>query len=74
MIKWLVLEELEELRKAEGEVAVEKEKYVCIVHRGEIDGFIYLCPHCNTRYCMKCAIILREKGDKCWACDNEIKL
>ncbi|MFX1301998.1 MAG: FG-GAP repeat domain-containing protein [Promethearchaeota archaeon] len=67
-------EELEELEKIEGEVAVETEKYVCIVHRGEIDGFIYLCPHCNTRYCMKCAIILKEKGDKCWVCDNEIKL
>jgi parallel beta-helix repeat protein len=67
-------QELEELRKTEAEVSVKKEHHVCVVHKGKIVGAIYLCPECETYYCMKCAIVLKEKGENCWVCNNEIEL
>ncbi|MFX0037173.1 MAG: right-handed parallel beta-helix repeat-containing protein [Candidatus Hermodarchaeota archaeon] len=67
-------QELEELQKTEAEVSVEKEHHVCIVHRGKIVGAIYLCPKCETYYCMKCATVLKKKGETCWACHNKIEL
>jgi hypothetical protein len=70
----LSAEELEDLRKTEAEVGVEKEKYMCVVHRGDIVGAVYICPDCETFYCLKCATTLKERSEKCWACNNDIKL
>ncbi|MFX1326613.1 MAG: nitrous oxide reductase family maturation protein NosD [Promethearchaeota archaeon] len=67
-------QELEELRRTEAEVSVEKERHTCVVHRGKIVGAMYLCPHCETYYCMKCATVLKKKGETCWACHNKIEL
>ncbi|MFX0000670.1 MAG: right-handed parallel beta-helix repeat-containing protein [Candidatus Hodarchaeota archaeon] len=63
-----------EIRKTEAEVSVEKEFHVCVVHRGRIVGAVYICPECETYYCMKCAITLKEKGETCWVCKKEIEL
>ena len=57
--------EEKELVETEAEVDVEKPTIICVVHKGPIDGAIYLCPHCQTYYCMKCASVLKEKGEKC---------
>lgn len=65
-------EELAQLTKAEEEMQVEKKQHVCIVHKGPIKGAIYLCPKCETFYCMTCARTLRIKGEKCWACEADI--
>ena len=65
--------ELQELQKTEGEVAVEKKEYICVVHKGPIEGDIYLCPKCHTLYCVKCANTLKDRGEKCWSCETEIK-
>ncbi len=67
-------EELEELRKTEEEVAVEKEKHICMVHRGDILGTVYLCPNCESFYCLRCATMLKEKGEHCWVCKSKIEL
>ena len=56
------------------EVDVEKKKHFCIVHRGKIVGAMYLCPKCETYYCMKCATVLKKRGEACWGCNNEIDL
>ncbi len=66
--------EKQELKKTEAEVGVEKKELTCIVHRGPIMGATYACPTCQTLYCQKCAAILKEKGEKCWSCNQEIKL
>jgi parallel beta-helix repeat protein len=63
-----------ELRKTEAEVSVEKESHACVVHRGKIVGAVYICPKCETYYCMKCANVLKKKGETCWACNNKIDL
>ncbi len=70
--KRLTPEELEEQRKTESEMGIEKKEFVCVVHKGAIDGPIYLCPYCHTLYCQKCATALKEKGEMCWSCENEI--
>jgi len=63
--------ELEEIKPEGGE---EKEQHICVVHRGKILGVMYICPVCETYYCMKCAKALKNKGETCWACNSEIKL
>ena len=44
------------------------------MHRGTIVGSVYICPHCQTIYCQKCARVLNEDGEKCWSCENDIEL
>ncbi len=63
-----------EIRKTEAEVSVEKESHICLVHRGKITGAVYICPECETYYCMKCANVLKEKGETCWVCHTQIDL
>ena len=66
--------EKEELKLTESEVNVEKPKVVCVVHKGPIQGNIYMCPECNTFYCVNCARILKLRGEKCWVCDSVINI
>jgi hypothetical protein len=73
-VRPLTPEELEEVRKTESELEINKPKFICIVHKGPIDGEIYLCPHCHTFYCEKCAKALKLQNEKCWACDNRITI
>jgi len=70
----LTAAEIAEVRKTEKEVDVEKQKFICVVHKGPIEGDNYLCPNCQTFYCVKCAKALKEKGEKCWSCAGEIKV
>ncbi|MFX0037668.1 MAG: nitrous oxide reductase family maturation protein NosD [Candidatus Hermodarchaeota archaeon] len=61
-----------EFRQVEADF--KKEKHICIVDRGKIVGAMYICPNCETYYCIKCANALKNKGEPCWACNNEIEL
>jgi len=70
----LTAEEIEEVRRTELELDIEKPKFICIVHKGPIDGEIYLCPHCHTFYCEKCAKTLKLQDERCWACGNKITI
>ncbi|MHA2287245.1 MAG: NosD domain-containing protein [Promethearchaeota archaeon] len=63
-----------ELKRIESEVSIEKEKHLCVVHRGKIVGAVYICPDCETYYCMKCARVLKRKNENCWACNSKIKI
>ncbi len=71
--KSLTTDELMELRKTVSEVKVEEKEIICLIHKGPISGAnIYLCPSCKTYYCLNCAKALRSRGEKCWACDNQL--
>ena len=70
----LTPQDIEELKKTENEVDVEKQKLICVVHKGPITGTMYVCPDCQTFYCQKCAKVLQQKGEKCWSCESEIQL
>ena len=54
---------------------VEEEDHVCVVHKGKIDGgIVYVCHNCHKFYCVKCASVLKAKGEKCLFCSTEIAL
>jgi len=66
-------EEKKELEKLESELKIEDQKFVCVVHKGQIVGTVYICPNCKTPYCLTCAYSLKANGEKCWTCNTEIK-
>ncbi|MFX1587328.1 MAG: hypothetical protein ACFFC1_04160 [Promethearchaeota archaeon] len=63
---------LKEIEKIESELKVEDQKFICVVHKGQIVGTVYICPNCKTCYCLTCAYSLKANGEKCWVCNNEI--
>ena len=67
-------EDAKDLEKTEKEVGVEEQEFICVVHKGPILGDNYLCPHCKTFYCVKCAQALKAKGEKCWSCGKELNV
>ncbi len=66
--------EQKELEQTASEIDIEEKEVICVVHKGPIVGALYLCPKCKTYYCVNCALAIKEKGEKCWACENEIDL
>ncbi|MBN1803324.1 MAG: right-handed parallel beta-helix repeat-containing protein [Candidatus Lokiarchaeota archaeon] len=61
-----------EIDNIESEVGVEKQKFICIVHKGPIIGPSYICPNCDALYCLNCANALKEKSEKCWTCGSNL--
>ncbi len=51
---------------------MQESKFICIVHRGDITGDMYLCPECKALYCQRCAKVLKANKDACWSCTSEI--
>ncbi|MFX0100801.1 MAG: hypothetical protein ACFFCS_14595 [Candidatus Hodarchaeota archaeon] len=50
------------------ELAELKNKNLCIVHKGPIEGFSYICPGCGVLYCRRCLDALIQIENKCWSC------
>jgi hypothetical protein len=42
----------------------------CLLHKGNLDGEIYVCPSCKTKYCMNCAQKAKEEAKLCITCKN----
>ncbi len=55
----------------EEKVAIHKEKKICLVCRGEVLRFSYICE-CGAIYCDNCARALTNLENVCWVCDNPI--
>ncbi len=55
----------------EEKVAISKEKKVCLVCRGEVLKFSYICE-CGAIYCENCARALANLENVCWACEVPI--
>ncbi|MFX1572675.1 MAG: hypothetical protein ACFFB0_08000 [Promethearchaeota archaeon] len=55
----------------EEKVAIHEEKKICIVCRGEVFRFSYICE-CGSIYCENCARALINLENVCWACDAPI--
>jgi hypothetical protein len=43
-------------------------KHVCIVHKGEIKGPVFMCKKCNAYYCVKCKEAIEGIDKCCWSC------
>ncbi len=56
----------------EEEVSISKEKKICIVCKGKVSKLLYMCPECNTFYCVKCSNALTNTENVCWVCNAPI--
>ncbi len=64
-----------ELAKTESELQIQKQEFLCLVHKGPVKGVnVYICPHCGAFYCRECAKALSEKGESCWACRGNLEI
>jgi len=55
----------------EDKVAVHKEKKICMICKGEVLGYIYICE-CNAIYCENCVQALIDLENACWVCESPI--
>jgi len=62
--------EIEKLKAevTEEDIKVSKEKHVCLVHKGPIEAFAFICPGCGSFYCQKCLEAIKEIDNSCWSC------
>lgn len=44
----------------------------CLLHKGDIQGDVYTCPVCKTKYCMKCAEKAKNEAKLCVKCKRLI--
>jgi len=56
---------------AEEKVTISIETKICLVCRGEVLRFFYICE-CGAIYCENCARALTNLENVCWACDVQI--
>ena len=61
-----------DMEETESELSISKDAPTCLIHRGPIKGIAYICPKCMATYCAKCARTLKEQGENCWSCEEEI--
>ncbi|HDZ17303.1 MAG TPA: redoxin domain-containing protein [archaeon] len=62
------------MKKMESEIDFQERKFTCIVHKGVIHSAVYICPNCNTFYCLKCVSALKKIGENCWYCNFEFDI
>ncbi len=55
----------------EENVAISKDKKICLVCRGEILRYTYICE-CGALYCENCARAITDLENVCWVCDIPI--
>ncbi|MHA1885563.1 MAG: tetratricopeptide repeat protein, partial [Promethearchaeota archaeon] len=55
----------------EEEVAISKDKKICLVCKGEVLKYSYICV-CGAIYCEKCARAVENLENVCWVCDATI--
>jgi len=57
----------------EEEVSISKEKKIYLVCKGKVArSNIFLCPECDTFYCLKCSEALTNLENACWVCETPI--
>ncbi|MFW9939616.1 MAG: hypothetical protein ACFFFT_01150 [Candidatus Thorarchaeota archaeon] len=54
--------------------SIKIDENFCLLHKGEIQGEIYTCPSCKTKYCMECAEIANQEAKLCIKCKHLILL
>ena len=56
----------------EEDIILSKEKHICLVHKGPIQGFSFVCPECGSFYCQKCVMALMSIDNECWSCQHQL--
>jgi len=55
----------------EEKVEVHKETKICMICKGDVTGYIYLCK-CDVIYCENCVKALIDLENACWVCETPI--
>jgi len=56
----------------EEEVSISKEKKICLVCKGKVLSFSFICPGCETFYCENCVKAIIGLENTCWACNEPL--
>ena len=56
----------------EEEVTFHRERKICLVCKGKVGGFNFICPGCDALYCEHCARSLANLENACWVCNGPI--
>ncbi|MFX1388612.1 MAG: B-box zinc finger protein [Promethearchaeota archaeon] len=56
----------------EEEVSISKEKKICLVCKGKVLRFNFICPECETFYCNNCVNALIGMENACWVCNSAL--
>jgi len=56
----------------EEEISFHMEKKICVVCKGNVSRVNYMCPKCNTLYCVNCSEALSNLENICWVCNEPI--
>jgi len=51
------------------DIIFHKEQKICLVCKGKINRFTYICPGCDALYCHKCAETIMKMENACWYCE-----
>jgi len=54
----------------EEEVSVYRDQAICLVCKGQVLRYSYICPNCKALYCANCARSLSDLENVCWVCDT----
>ncbi len=55
----------------EDDIRASKEQHLCIVHKGVVKGYNYICS-CKTSYCFQCYMALIDIENVCWVCEEPL--
>ena len=58
---------------SEHKVTIHRDKKVCLVCKGEIKGYMFVCD-CDAIYCENCARALTDLENVCWVCNAAIDI
>ena len=56
----------------EEEVSISKEKKICLVCKGKVGGFNFICYECGSFYCEICVKVMINLENACWFCNTPI--
>ncbi|MFX1454938.1 MAG: hypothetical protein ACFFDB_06140 [Promethearchaeota archaeon] len=56
----------------EEEVSISIEKKICLVCKGTLGGFTFICTECGALYCENCTHALENLENACWVCNEPI--
>jgi tetratricopeptide (TPR) repeat protein len=59
------------IQTGKDKVAIHEERIICLVCKGDIAGFTYVCE-CEAIYCENCAKALTNLENVCWVCNAPI--
>jgi len=57
---------------SEEEISISKEKKICLVCKGKVGGFSFICDECGAFYCDNCAKAMLNLENACWVCNTPI--